>query len=270
MVKLNIFRRTKVQSLQMPEFESYFSITRKLCATIGLQPFSNKKDGLKGSWYNHFLKALGVLMTFNQLFIVVCFTTFLLKDARNLLEAVAHLPFLVFTVESLIRFSFLTINHTKINALITELANLYETPWNCADRHTLIQKLNVARREINMYQFAHVFCNGVFTYAPLCITVILFSCCNTLSNPLFILNTWMPFDKFKYAWLTYIVEVNVCRYAQYVTVSTDCVMIMMLIQLNYHFECLGYEIITVVRESNQKGLEGKLRNELRMHMKLIE
>lgn len=210
-------------------------------------------------------------MTLNQMFIVVCFTTFLLFDARNLLEAVAHLPFLVFTIESLIRFSFLTFNHKKINALIMELEKLYGTPWNCGNiRQTFIQELSVTRRQINMYQYAHVFCNGVFTYAPLCITIVLFSCCHTLSSPLFILNTWMPFDKFRYAWLTYVIEINVCRYAQYVTVATDCVMIMMLIQLNYHFECFGQEIITVVKEINQKCLKGKLRNELLMHMKLIE
>lgn len=207
-------------------------------------------------------------MTLNQLLIIVCFTTFLAFDARNLLEAVAHLPFLVFTIESIIRFSFLTFKHTKINALIAELEKLYGKSWRCYDKQTLVQELRVAHRQINLYQFAHVFCNTVFTYAPLVITVILFSWSNILSQPLFILNTWMPFDKFKYAWLTYLIEVNVCRYAQYVTVSTDCIMIMMLIQLNYHFGCLGQEIVMVVKEKRNAG--GKLRDILRMHMKLIE
>lgn len=210
-------------------------------------------------------------MTLNQLFIVVCFTTFLLYDARNPLEAVAHVPFLVFVLESLSRFYFLTFKHPKINALIGEFQKLYDTPWMCAKRVVFTEELIVQRKRLIMYQFAHVFCNGVFTYAPLCITVILLSCCsNILPNPLFILNTWMPFDKFRYAWMTYIVEINVCRYAQYVTVSTDCIMIMMLIQLNYHFDCLGHEIITVVKEINRKGLKGKLRHELKMHNKLIE
>lgn len=205
-------------------------------------------------------------MTLNQLFIIVCFTIFLLFHARNLLEAITHLPFLVFTIESVIRFTFISFNHTKINALIIELKNLYRTSWHyCYNRKTIIQELSLTRRQINLYQYAHVFCNAVFTYAPLLITVILYSCSNTLSKPLFILNTWMPFDKFKYAWLTYVIEINVCRYAQYVTVATDCIMIMMLIQLNYHFECLGQEIVSVVN-----GNRGKLRDVLRIHLKLIE
>uniref|UniRef100_A0A336MKY8 Odorant receptor n=1 Tax=Culicoides sonorensis TaxID=179676 RepID=A0A336MKY8_CULSO len=77
-------------------------------------------------------------------------------------------------------------------------------------------------------------------------------------DPVFVLDGYSAFDKKSYQLLAYLTDLNAPRYAIAAILAPDCTMIMIIIQLNYHFENLGYAIIDIMRQRKKTKISGSL------------
>lgn len=189
------------------------------------------------------------------------FMTFFFSKATNALESISHVPLIMFSVESWIRFIFMIYYRNKLTDLVEEFRQLYTTPWKY--NATLVKELDQTRRSFVRTQFMYLGCNIIFCIGPILISLFTYFFLHS-SDLLYIVNTWRPFDRYKYAWIVFILETNLAKYCQYGNTVPDGFMIMMLIQLNYHFECLGHAIQDVVadskKDSKHKGKHRVIRS----------
>lgn len=257
----------------LPTFDSFFLVVIKFAYFIGLEPLQPDPNR---RWFNIFIIINGIISTSNAIVYTYFFLTFLLLKATNALESISHIPFILFCIESWIRFIFMMYNRIKIINLVEEFRQLYTTPWKY--NANLVHELDQTRRSFVRTQFMYLGCNIVFCTGPILISLFTYFFLHSM-DLLYIVNTWRPFDRQKYAWLVFIMDTNMARYAQYGNTVPDGFMIMMLIQLNYHFECLGHAIQDVVRNLNivQKiGKEDKpkvirtLKDAVAFHEKLTK
>lgn len=259
--------------MDLPPFESYFTVIRKFAYFIGLEPFRPDSNRKCFNWVMNFY---GILMTANQLFYTVCFFTFLSK-ATKVLEIISHIPFILFCIESWLRFIFMRYYRNEITNLVEEFRQLYTIPWD--SNRKVLQELKINRLNFVRVQYFYLMCNIVFCAGAILVSLYIYVFLQSM-DLLFIVNTWMPFDRYKYAWIVFILDTNTARYAQYGNTVPDIVLGMLLIQLNYHLESLGYAIQNIIRDSNiyrnrdkkefKRKFMGKLKDVAFLHNKLTE
>lgn len=228
--------------MDIPRFESFFNYAKVLAYLTALIPFRLPNDTRK---FDFLINFFGIIFTLNQLLITVCFLMHIFtiqKDAA--IGIISHIPFVFYGSEGWVRYFFLILRRKEMNSVIDELQELYDLPWDYNKKS--VQTLNLHRKRMNKMLVFAAFCSLIFSVGPIILTTLLYWIWNIWSVQ-YILDTWRPFDKDKYYWLTYIIDWTVSKYATSTTFVVDGIQIMMLIQMNYHFECMGNGIVKTIQ-----------------------
>lgn len=261
----------------LPEFRSYFQSTSRMACFSGIILLKSPKDF---SLFDYILIVFGITITINNVVITSFLVYFLATQSYSLLELVTYIPFIVYATEGVAKYFFLMMNRQVYHGLLDELKELYATTWKYDKR--LMDELDDNRIWIRKYQWIFVMQHSLFTYAPVLITAINYWFFGNW-NPIRVLNIWYPFDVERHWLFVYWIEINGARYSAFNTILPDCLMLMMLIQMNYHFECLGRKIVEIVKEkkdhiavkikdgsrSQTNGI-GSLKEVVQIHNKLME
>lgn len=248
----------------LPEFHSYFESISKMACFSGIVLIKRYKDfGI----FDYFLIIFGVVLTINNIIALSFIVCFFSTQSLSLLDIVTKLPLLVFATEGTVKYLFLMINRTVIHGLLNELQELYATTWKYQGH--LVEQLETNRFRIRKFLLLAVILQSVFAYTPVVITAAEFFILRKW-NLLQVHNIWYPFDIDNHWFLVYCFELNASRYSAFNIVLPDGLMLMMIIQINYHFECLGHEIIERVKVKSQLTENESLKDCVKIHIKLLE
>lgn len=263
-------------SITLPTFEVFFKATRYLGYIIGLVPFNLEGETRT---FDFFIHIFGAAMTINQLYVNLIFILFIFMEAKTLFDVICMVPLLNLAVESCVKFLFVTKNRALVNELLSDLKFLYQTPWN--HQSHAVSELNRHEKYMDKYIYISFIINIIFTYIPLVVTLVVHLAWKKW-DPIFVVNGWTAFDKKEHPILAYFIELQAPRYCMSAIIVPDCIMILTIVQLNYHFENLGHAIIEVVKQrgkTNQLKTLGKvvdetqkiktLKEAVKMHTMLI-
>lgn len=257
----------------LPTFESFFKTTRFISYIIGLVPFYLDGETRKFDFLLHFF---GTVMTINQFYITLTFILTILLEAKSVRNVIWTLPFLCFSAESCVRFLFVAKSRKVINELLSDLKFLYQIPWK--GQSLAVSELNSHRKLIDTYIYISCITNGIFVFSPLLVTLFVYLAWHEWS-PIFLADSWTAFNRNEHPILAYLIEIQAPRYVMSAIIASDCIMMLVIIHLNYHFESLGHAIIEVVKRGNTKAIDEdtetetnaikSLKEAVVMHSKLI-
>lgn len=236
--------------LSLPEFQPYLRLTSTIAKFSGIVLLKKLEDFCI---LDYVLLLLGFVFTLNSIALITILLYFLLTQSYSLLEMVIYIPYVVYSIEGLVKYYFLMTKRTTYLALITELKSLYRPP-KCEHEQILVHEQATSLSRIMKFQLLYVVQHILFTYTPVLQTVVNFLISGKW-KPIPVLNIWYPFDGERYWLATYFLECNAVRFSSFNAVLPDCLMMMMLLQMNYLFECSGHRIVTIIRKSEMTEKE---------------
>lgn len=236
--------------ISRPEFRPYLRLTSTIAQFSGIILIKKLEDF---SIFDCVVLLLGFVFTLNSVVLISILIYFLATQSYSLLELVIYIPYIVYSIEGLAKYYFLMSKRNIYLGLIVELKELYRPP-KCEHEQILIHEQAASLSKIMKFQLLYVVQHVLFTYTPIIYTAINYWIFGNW-NPLRVLNIWYPFDVKENWLLAYWFECNAVRFSSFNAVLPDCLMMMMLLQMNYLFECAGHRIVTIIRKTEMSEKE---------------
>lgn len=230
--------------LSLPEFVTYLNLTSFIAKFSGIILL---KRLVNFEFFDYILLLLGFIFALNSIALTSIIIYFLATQTYSILEIVIYVPLIVYSIEGLAKYYFLMIKRDSYLSLIVELKELYRPP-RCEHEKILVDEQAANLSRIMKFQVLYVVQHILFTYTPIIINTFKYWFFGNW-NPLKVIDIWYPFDMRDHWLLTVLIECNAMRFAAFNAVLPDCLMMMMLLQMNYLFECSGHRIVTIIRKT---------------------
>lgn len=255
--------------MNLPSFESFFELIKKLSLSIGVIILKPKQIWTKLDLVVFCFGYYNAVACFYSFF---CYTYQTFQIIRNELYffLIGEVPSLFWVITQCLNMFILIYNYDDIMNLAKQFEDLYAIEWSdTSERSIFIRQLKRNKKQIIAYQIFFLGINIVFSVTPLITTAITYFTTGTF-EPVFIFpNILYPFDKVKFYWITFIIEFILARVSTLVTIAIDVLVLVFIIQLTYHFECLGVEIQLMQGQPKQSDKK-ILKNLLKIHQSLLE
>lgn len=230
--------------LSLPEFVPYLNLTSFIAKFSGVILLKKLNDF---SITDYVFLSLGLLFGLNSISLTCIFIYFLATQSYTILKVVIYVPLIVYSIEGLAKYYFLITKRKRYLELIIKLKALYRPP-HCEHEKLLVDEQAASLSRIMKFQVLYVVQHVLFTYTPIVINTFNYWFFDQW-KPLRVIDIWYPFDVEQHWLLILIIECNAMRFAAFNAVLPDCLMMMMLLQMNYLFECSGHRIVTIIRKT---------------------
>lgn len=259
--------------MDLPSFESYFTSIKTLSLTIGLIILKPRHRWTKFDWIIYGFGCYNVFVSFYSLFCYILQIINLIKN-EQFFFLIGEVPGTFWSVTSCLNAFILLHNYEDINKLANQFETLYTIDWtHDEERRELVNQLRAGKRWIIFYQRFFIAINLVFSFTPLITSILKFIYTGNFQT-IFIAPTMRyPFDKIRFYWLAYAVEVVLARVSTLVGIVTDVIVCVFIVHLSFHFECLGTEINYIQMNRKQLGPHKYRKSFIRaiqLHLVLIK
>lgn len=260
--------------MELPSFESYFSLLKVFAFTIGLHIFKPVARWKKLDWS---VMLFGYVNVFLAFYGFVCFVVriYRLLQRDQFFLVIAEVPGTLWSGNQCLNYIVILRNKAKIVELMRSFEDIYDLKWGTMEggEQDFVGQLRKDKRRVLAYFKFYILNNLLFSLTPPLITVITYHITGVFS-PVFIAPTnFYPFDRERYYWSVFFVEFLMARASMVVLLLPDVMVSMFSIQLVYHFECLGVEVCNL-NMNREKMLLSHFRSSLIratcFHQRLLE